>query len=192
MIDFFLSLFPEDKGNRDFLVWMLFHGLLCLSLIYLIIAFFLNRKDRKALEKLAVEKGLSIRFKSSFWGVDLEIHQPTDRSGVTPSPTQMGRKSHPRPRPFCKGIPPVKRMEEKEWNFHFDSSPGTVRSPSSCSTIHSSLISCGLFRSCPHSDSIPGSNPSTHSGGLVDSNCTVEIPINAITGFLKGLTLTSQ
>ena len=57
-----------------------------LFLIYLFLALFVHRKDRKALERIAISKEVDVLFRYSWRGVELKISHPTDRSKGTPTP----------------------------------------------------------------------------------------------------------
>ncbi|CAN8221853.1 unnamed protein product [Cochlearia groenlandica] len=56
-----------------------------LFLIYLLLALFIHRKDRKELKKIAVSMGVHVLFKYSWRGVELKISHPTDRSKIPPT-----------------------------------------------------------------------------------------------------------
>jgi len=47
-----------------------------LFLIYLFLALFIHRKDRKELERIAVDKGVDLKFEYSWKGVVTEIRHP--------------------------------------------------------------------------------------------------------------------
>lgn len=69
-------------------------ALLCIQglfLIYLLLALFIHRKDRKELERIAISMGVDVLFKYSWRGVELKISHPTDRS----TPTQGNQPPSP-------------------------------------------------------------------------------------------------
>ena len=74
------------KDDRVFYFTMTFLFLQGLFLIYLFLALFVHRKDRTALERIAISKGVGVLFKYSWRGVELKISPPTDRSKGTPTP----------------------------------------------------------------------------------------------------------
>lgn len=62
--------------------------LLCIQilfLIYLLLALYIHRKDRKELERLAIDKGVDLFFQYSWKGVEFKISHPTDRSKIPPT-----------------------------------------------------------------------------------------------------------
>ena len=76
-IDFFL------KNGRVFYFTLAFLCVQGLFLIYLLLALFIHRKDRKELERIAISRGVDVLFKYSWRGVELEISHP--RSKRTPA-----------------------------------------------------------------------------------------------------------
>ena len=74
------------KDDRVFYFTMTFLFLQGLFLIYLFLALFVHRKDRKALERIAISKEVDVLFRYSWRGVELKISHPTDRSKGTPTP----------------------------------------------------------------------------------------------------------
>ena len=75
-------------SERTFCLMVGYLIFLILFLLYLLIALFTHRKDRQELERLAISAGVSLRFQYSWRGVELEIHQPADRSKITPGQGQ--------------------------------------------------------------------------------------------------------
>ena len=74
------------QTNRVFFFCLIIFFLQGLFLIYLFLALFIHRKDRKALEKISVSMGVDVIFKYSWRGVELKISHPTDRSKIPPTP----------------------------------------------------------------------------------------------------------
>ena len=74
------------KTDRVYYFTMAFLFLQGLFLIYLFLALFVHRKDRKALERIAISKEVDVLFRYSWRGVELKISHPTDRSKGTPTP----------------------------------------------------------------------------------------------------------
>jgi len=64
---------------------MTFFSIQGVFFIYLFLALFIHRKDRKELERIAISMGVDVKFKYSWRGVELEISHPTDRSKRTPT-----------------------------------------------------------------------------------------------------------
>lgn len=87
-VDFF------SKNEKVFYFVLVSLCILCLFLIYVLIAFFFHRKDRKELEQIAISKKVDVIFKYSWRGVELEIRHPTDHSKETP-PTQGDQPPSP-------------------------------------------------------------------------------------------------
>lgn len=70
------------ENNKVFSFFLIIFSILVLFLIYLFLALFIHRKDRKALEKIAVSMGVDVLFNYSWRGVELKISHPTDRSKI--------------------------------------------------------------------------------------------------------------
>lgn len=73
------------KNDRVYYFTMAFLCIQGLFLIYLFLALFIHRKDRKELERIAISMGVDVLFKYSWKGVELEIRHPTDRSQIAPT-----------------------------------------------------------------------------------------------------------
>lgn len=69
-----VAFITDNKGVFSFFMRVLF--LLGLYLVYLFLALFLHRKDRKELERVAVSKGIDVLFRYSWKGVELKISHP--------------------------------------------------------------------------------------------------------------------
>lgn len=65
------------KSDRVFYFTLAFLCLQGLFLIYLLLALFIHRKDRKALERIAINREVDVLFIYSWRGVELEISHPT-------------------------------------------------------------------------------------------------------------------
>lgn len=74
-----------SKNDKVFYLTMTVLCIQGLFLIYLFLALFIHRKDRKELERIAISRGVDLLFKYSWRGVELEIRHPTDRSKITPT-----------------------------------------------------------------------------------------------------------
>lgn len=73
------------KNDKVFYFAMASLAIQGLFLIYLVLALFIYRKDRKELERIAISMGVDVKFKYSWRGVELEISHPTDRPKRTPT-----------------------------------------------------------------------------------------------------------
>lgn len=78
-VDFF------TKNDKLFYFTLAFLCTQGLFLIYLVIALFIHRQDRKELERIAISMGVDVLFKYSWRGVELKISHPTDRSKIPPT-----------------------------------------------------------------------------------------------------------
>lgn len=78
----FVFLTENNKVFYFFLILLCLQGLF---LIYLLLALFIHRKDRKELERIAISRGIDVLFKYSWRGVELKISHPTDRSKIPPT-----------------------------------------------------------------------------------------------------------
>lgn len=67
------------KNEKLFSFSMVFLCIQCLFLIYLFLALFIHRKDRKELERVSISMGVDVLFKYSWRGVFLEIRHPVLR-----------------------------------------------------------------------------------------------------------------
>lgn len=71
------------ENHKVWVFGLLLFFILVLGLIYLFLALIIHRKDRKALEQMAVSMGVNLLFRYSWRGVELKISHPTDRSPPT-------------------------------------------------------------------------------------------------------------
>lgn len=85
-----LSLFCDKP--RGFLFLLVFTLLQLAFLFYLLIALLIHRSDRKALERIAIEKRVDLFFKYSWRGVCLKISHPTDRDNFDKKKEIPGKK----------------------------------------------------------------------------------------------------
>lgn len=86
MLDAFSKFFDFfTSSDRVFYFTLTFLCIQGLFLIYLLLALFIHRKDRKELEKISISRGVDVLFKYSWRGVELKISHPADRSKITPT-----------------------------------------------------------------------------------------------------------
>ena len=78
-----ITFFAENP--KVFSFFMVLFCLQGLFLIYLFLALFIHRGDRKALERLSISTGVDVLFTYSWRGVELKIRHPTDRSRIPPT-----------------------------------------------------------------------------------------------------------
>lgn len=73
------------ENHKVFVFFLVLFFIQALFLVYLFLALFTHRKDRKALENLSVSTGVDVLFEYSWKGVTLKISHPTDRSKMPPT-----------------------------------------------------------------------------------------------------------